>query len=71
MVGGPGRAIDVGCGTAKATVGLAGLGWTGIALDPDPAMAAVAQQRLASFPGWQVEVGEWETWSAPEPGLTW
>lgn len=67
LAGGALSAVDVGCGTGKATVGLAGLGWTGIAVDPDPAMAEVARRRLASYPPWRVEVGEWETWPTPEP----
>ncbi len=66
LVGVPARALDVGSGTGKAAVLLAARGLEGVALEPDPAMAAVARQRLLGYPGWRVEVGEFERWG---PGL--
>jgi SAM-dependent methyltransferase len=58
-----GRVLDVGCGTAKATVLLAAHRLNGIGLEPDPDMAAVARQNLAPFPPWTVVSGEFETFS--------
>jgi SAM-dependent methyltransferase len=43
------RALDAGCGTGKATVMLAQRGVTGVALEPDPEMAAVGRRNLESF----------------------
>lgn len=68
LVGVPARALDVGSGTGKAAVLLAARGLEGVALEPDPAMAAVARKRLLGFPGWRVEVGEFERW-APGPDV--
>lgn len=68
LVGVPARALDVGSGTGRAAVLLAARGLEGVALEPDPAMAAVARKRLLGFPGWQVEVAEFERW-APGPDV--
>ena len=57
--------LDVGCGTGKATVLLAAKGLTGTALDGDPAMAGIASENLANFPGWQVQVCDFEKWEPP------
>lgn len=55
-----GRALDVGCGTGKATVLLAARGLAGIGLEPDLEMARVARRNLASFPEWSVATGDFE-----------
>jgi SAM-dependent methyltransferase len=60
-----GRVVDVGCGTGKATVGLANRVATGVGVEPDPAMAAICGRHLDPFPGWRVEVTEFESW---DPG---
>jgi SAM-dependent methyltransferase len=62
-----GRALEVGAGTGKATVAFAARGLAIVALEPDPAMAAIAIRNCQRFPGvlvetvpleeWQVEVG--------------
>ena len=59
----PARAIDVGCGTGKATDLLAARGVTGVAVDPDARMAALAAARLASYRGWRVDVADFERWT--------
>jgi SAM-dependent methyltransferase len=64
--GGTGRVLDVGCGTAKATILLATRGLTGVGLEPDPEMAAVARRHLAPFPQWSVVAGDFEDFE-PEP----
>ena len=67
LVGPHARALDVGCGTAKATRLLAERGVTGVALEAHPAMAAVARRHLAAWPGWRVDVGGFEAWE-PQDG---
>ncbi len=60
MAGAGARALDVGCGTAKAAVLLAQRGLTGVGVEPDPAMAAVAARNLHAFPTWSVTVSDFE-----------
>lgn len=62
LVEAPARAIEVGCGTGKATGLLAARGVTGVAVDPDGRMAALAAARLASYRGWRVDVADFERW---------
>jgi SAM-dependent methyltransferase len=62
MVGPSARALDVGCGTGKATVLLAARGLNGVGVEADPAMAAVAKRNLAGQPGWRIDVGDFEKW---------
>lgn len=62
MVGASARVIEVGTGTAKATRLLAERGLTGVGVEADAAMAAVARQHLAPYPGWRVEVSDFEWW---------
>jgi SAM-dependent methyltransferase len=61
LAGHPARVLELGCGTAKATVLLAESGLTGIAVEPDPAMAAVARRHLDAH-RWSVEISDFETW---------
>ncbi|HEX4099311.1 MAG: class I SAM-dependent methyltransferase [Pseudonocardiaceae bacterium] len=53
----PARVLDVGCGTGKAAVGLAGRGLSVLGVELDPRMAEVARGH-----GIPVEVGAFETW---------
>jgi SAM-dependent methyltransferase len=62
------RVLDVGCGTGKAAVLLAGRGLGGVGLEPDLDMAAVARRNLAPFPTWSVSTGEFESYQPPPPG---
>ena len=64
LVGVPCRAVDAGCGTGKATVLLAARGVEGVAVEPDPSMASVATRNLERFPGWRVDVSDFESWVA-------
>jgi SAM-dependent methyltransferase len=66
LVGTPCTVLEVGCGTGKASVLFAGQGVSGVAVEPDEAMAGLARQNLAPFPGWSVEVGDFEAWE-PAP----
>jgi SAM-dependent methyltransferase len=58
----PERALEVGAGTGKATVALASRGLEIVALEPDPAMAAVARRNCSPFPLVRVEVASFEDW---------
>lgn len=67
LAGGPGHALDAGAGTGKVAVDLAARGCRGTALEPDPAMAAVARRHLEPL-GWRVEVTELESAELPPGG---
>ncbi|WBQ07668.1 class I SAM-dependent methyltransferase [Kribbella sp. CA-293567] len=45
----PGRALEIGAGTGKATMAVASTGVQVVALEPDPAMALVLRQRAAGL----------------------
>lgn len=59
------RALEVGCGTGKATRALAAAGWSLTALDPGPDMLAQAAARLGPDSGVRFVQGTFEGW---EPG---
>jgi SAM-dependent methyltransferase len=54
--------LEVGCGTGQATHSLAALGCAVTAVEPGADMAALARQRIASFPRVEVEVSTFEEW---------
>lgn len=56
--------LEVGCGTGQATRSLAALGCSVTAIERGPEMAALARERLASFPGVEVETSAFEEWDA-------
>jgi SAM-dependent methyltransferase len=62
LVGPQARALDVGCGTGKATRLLAERGATGVAVEAHPAMAAVARGSLSGHRGWRIDVSGFEAW---------
>jgi SAM-dependent methyltransferase len=62
LVGPAARALDVGCGTGKATRLLAERGTTGVGVEAHPAMAAVARASLGGRPGWRIDVSGFEAW---------
>jgi SAM-dependent methyltransferase len=59
------RVLEVGCGTGKATLPLAGRGLRVTCVELGSSLAAVAQRKLALFPGVQVVVADFETWEPP------
>ncbi|HEY3141959.1 MAG TPA: class I SAM-dependent methyltransferase [Acidimicrobiales bacterium] len=63
LLGAHARVIDVGTGTAKGTRLLAERGMTGVGVEAHPAMAAEARQHLARYPGWRVDVSDFEDWT--------
>jgi SAM-dependent methyltransferase len=63
-VPGAGRVLEAGCGTGRATVELARRGFEVVAVEPDPAMAAVARRMTR---GLDVRLcdGRFEDWDGP------
>ena len=65
---GPGaRVLELGAGTGKATVPLAARGYTVVAIELGPQLAAVARQNLAAFPRAEVVCAAFEDWPLPAP----
>lgn len=60
------RALEIGAGTGKATVAFARRGVAVHALEPDPAMAAVAVRNCRPYPSVEVEVSSFEDWELRE-----
>jgi SAM-dependent methyltransferase len=54
--------LEVGCGTGQATRSLAALGCAVTAVEPGPAMAALARQQLATFGNVVIEISKFEDW---------
>jgi SAM-dependent methyltransferase len=54
--------LEVGCGTGQATRSLAVLGYSVIAVEPGTGLAALARQRLSTFPNVNVETSSFEEW---------
>lgn len=60
------RALEIGAGTGKATVAFAARGVAILAVEPDPAMAAVAARHTARFPEVRIEPAAFEEWPLEE-----
>ncbi|SNT64364.1 Methyltransferase domain-containing protein [Asanoa hainanensis] len=56
------RVLEIGCGTGQATLPLAQLGCTVVALDLSHDMAAIARRNLAQFPNVTVVASAFEDW---------
>jgi SAM-dependent methyltransferase len=56
------RVLEIGCGTGQATLPLAQLGCTVVAMDLSPDLAAVARRNLAQFPNVTVVASAFEDW---------
>jgi SAM-dependent methyltransferase len=56
------RVVEIGPGTGKATLPLAGRGLRVTGVELGSSLAAVARRRLALFPGVQIVNAEFETW---------
>jgi SAM-dependent methyltransferase len=58
--------LEIGSGTGQATVALAERGYRLTAIEPGPAMAAILERKLRSFPLAEVRVTTFEAWPLPE-----
>jgi len=65
----PGRIVEVGAGTGKASRSFARYGVDMTCLEPDPAMAAVLRDRMAAQPHVEVVEVSFEDWSPPLAGV--
>ncbi len=63
------RALEVGAGTGKATVGFAARGLEILALEPSAEMAAVARRNCQPFPRVRIESVTFEDWPAAAGGF--
>lgn len=54
--------VEVGCGTGQATLSLAPVGCSVVAVEPGDGLANLARQRLSGFPNVQVETSSFEAW---------
>jgi SAM-dependent methyltransferase len=59
------RVLEIGPGTGKATLPLAGRGMRVTGIELGSSLAAVAQRKLALFPGVQIVNADFETWEPP------
>jgi SAM-dependent methyltransferase len=57
-----GRILEIGCGTGQATIPLARRGFSVLCLEPGPALARLAQQKLAGFPKVEILPLTFEAW---------
>lgn len=60
------RVLEIGCGTGQATVPLAHLVGTLVALEPGARLAEVARRNLAEQPNARVVEATFEEWPAPD-----
>lgn len=60
------RVLEIGAGTGQATRGLLARGWSVVALEPGPELAAVARRALAGLGEVQVVVAPFEQWQEGE-----
>src|SRR5262245_56872334 len=59
------RVLEIGCGTGQATVPLAERGYSIVAVEIGPELAAIARRNLARFPNAEVVTAAFERWSLP------
>jgi SAM-dependent methyltransferase len=64
---GAARALEVGAGTAKATILFAQRGVTVHALEPSPAMASIARRKCSPYPSVTIEESGFEQWQRAAP----
>ncbi|MGB7564626.1 MAG: class I SAM-dependent methyltransferase [Prochlorococcaceae cyanobacterium] len=60
------RILEVGCGPATATLGLAPLGCRMVCLEPNPNFAEAARRRCAAYPSIDIVESAFEEWALEE-----
>jgi SAM-dependent methyltransferase len=60
------RVVEVGPGTGQATRVLLRRGWSVVAVEPGPRLAAVARRVLAGLGDMRLHVAPFETWQPPD-----
>lgn len=60
---GVGRVLEIGCGPGRATIALAQRGYSVLAVELAPNMAAIATANLAPYDSVRVEVGDFDRWT--------
>jgi SAM-dependent methyltransferase len=60
------RILEIGCGTGQATLPLAGLGYTVVAVELSADLATIARRNLAGFDNVEVVVSAFEDWPLPD-----
>jgi SAM-dependent methyltransferase len=63
------RLVEVGCGTGQATIALAERGFDVVAVELGERLAALAERRLAGFPGVRVVRAAFEDWEPADSGF--
>lgn len=59
------RVLEIGCGTGHATEEFAARGLAIHCVELGENMAAIARKRLAPFPSVQIEIANFDSWTAP------
>jgi SAM-dependent methyltransferase len=62
----PGRILEIGSGTGKATLPFAQRGYCVQCIEPGESMAEVARRKLKQYPGIQFSITSFEEWKGPE-----
>lgn len=62
----PDRILEIGCGPGTATISLARMGFSVVALEPSLATCNLARQNLAQFPNVQIINSNFEQWQPGE-----
>jgi SAM-dependent methyltransferase len=60
------RVLEIGCGTGQATLPMARLGYTIVAVELSTDLAAIARRNLAGFDNVAVVVSAFEDWAPPD-----
>lgn len=63
------RVLEIGCGTGKATIGLARRGCSVLALELGPTLAEIASTHLADYDNVRIEVADFDHWTPTEAGF--
>jgi SAM-dependent methyltransferase len=64
-----GRILEIGTGTGKATLPLAGRGFEIVGIELGAGLAEVARRRLASFPRVEIVSADFESWEPRGPAF--